>query len=240
MAIIKLGSIVTDLSGSSGGSTVQNSRAGYILRNKPQQVFSRTSSQYSIRSINTAMHAGWKSLNDYQRSVWNYYAKSKPVFNQSGDKYPLSGHSLWLKYQYGRLIEQLPFLTHPDQYLNNYLGPELILNGSFDTTSNWILNAYSSIHDGKLFGAGPPTGRQFSYQTNVFLVGVNTYRVQLTSQNEVGAVYFGNGSAPWQHIYNSIFTYIFTRVALYNNFTFNFNFNTSCIFDNVSVKQIYS
>ncbi|MBA7553374.1 hypothetical protein ES705_45965 [subsurface metagenome] len=50
MAIVKFGSIVTGGSGSLGGHTIQNSRSGYLLRNKPLPKKSRTQAQYLIRS----------------------------------------------------------------------------------------------------------------------------------------------------------------------------------------------
>lgn len=124
MARIKLGSIVTDLSGSAGGHTIQNSRSGFILRNKPQIAYSLTPAQYSIRSINKTMQAGWRSLSNQSRKVWNYYATNTPVFNRSGEKHPLSGHSLWIKYQFVYLFNHLPFLLHPSDYESSPLSSQ--------------------------------------------------------------------------------------------------------------------
>ncbi len=124
MARIKLGSIVTDLSGSAGGHTIQNSRSGFILRNKPQIAYSLTPAQYSIRSINKTMQAGWRSLSNQSRKAWNDYATNTPVFNRSGEKHPLSGHSLWMKYQFVYLFNHLPFLLHPSNYESSPLSSQ--------------------------------------------------------------------------------------------------------------------
>lgn len=131
MAVIKLGSIVTDLSGSAGGSTIQKCRSGYILRNKPQQTFSRTSSQSLIRSINKTMQSGWRSLSDQHRKVWNDYAINKPVFNHSVDKHILSGHSLWLKYQFSWLIVGGCFMPSPYFYDHQFITETILFLSRF-------------------------------------------------------------------------------------------------------------
>lgn len=113
MAVIKFGSVVTGGRGSLGGSTIQPDRSGHIWRNKPMPKKSRTQAQSVIRSINKTMQAGWRSLTDQDRKVWNDYAINKPVFNRSGEKHPLSGHSLWMKYQFLYLRVNAPFELDP-------------------------------------------------------------------------------------------------------------------------------
>ena len=122
MAVIKFGSLVTSGSGSVGGSTIQPDHSGHIWRNKPLGCKSSTPAQLLIRGYNKTMQAGWRSLSDSDRQLWNSFAQLKPVFNSSGEKHPLSGHSLWMKYQYTYLSLNLPFLTNPDHYnANGYL-----------------------------------------------------------------------------------------------------------------------
>ncbi|GAH87030.1 unnamed protein product, partial [marine sediment metagenome] len=62
------------------------------------------------------MQRGWILLTNSERAVWNSYARTKPVFNKKGDKHPLSGHSLWLKYQFIYVLAGLPFLVDPANY----------------------------------------------------------------------------------------------------------------------------
>lgn len=150
MAVIKYGSIVTGGSGSLGGSTLQPGHSGNIWRNKPQQTYSRTPAQALIRGYNKTMQAGWRSLSDQDRTVWSNFASSKPVFNRSGEKHAISGHSLWMKYQYTYLSYGLPFLTTPYNYAPYPFGDELIRNGGFDNNDYWILAGDFSIAGGKL------------------------------------------------------------------------------------------
>lgn len=116
MVKIKLGAIITDASGNLGGSVIQNGTSGFILRNKPNPIDPRTPNQLFIRSINKQMQEGWRALTDIQRLIWGSYAKTKPVYNKKGDKHPLSGHSLWMKYQFWYVYYGLPFLVNPADY----------------------------------------------------------------------------------------------------------------------------
>ena len=118
MAVIKFGSVVTSGSGSIGGSTIQPDRSGHIWRTKPLPLKSRTPAQSLIRSYNKTMQAGWRSLAEGDRKIWNDYAQLHHICNRAGDKHPLSGHSLWLKYQFYQLQCNLPFLSSPSEYVD--------------------------------------------------------------------------------------------------------------------------
>jgi len=100
MAVIKFGSIVTDGRGSLGGSTIQSDRSGHIWRNKPLPLKSRSPAQSLIRSYNKTMQAGWRDLSEADKRIWNDFPKINHIFNKSGEKHPLSGHSFWMKQQY--------------------------------------------------------------------------------------------------------------------------------------------
>jgi hypothetical protein len=144
----KFGSIITSGSGSLGGHTIQNSTGGLQLRTKPICHKSCTPAQASIRSLNLQLQAGWRALTITQQKVWNDYAIFQNITNKSGDHHILSGHSLWMKYQYGRLLEELPFITTPNLYKTKYLSDELIINGGFNTPAGWNLSAPWSISGG--------------------------------------------------------------------------------------------
>jgi len=111
MALLKFGALVTSGSGSLGGHTIQHSKGGMQLRNKPMSISIPSDAQLLIRSYNPILQAGWKSLTDAQRLVWNNHAK-----------YPLSGHDLWMKLQFFQLEAGFPLF--PDM-LTVALGSEL-------------------------------------------------------------------------------------------------------------------
>lgn len=185
MAVIKFGSVVTGGRGSLGGSTIQPCHSGHIWRNKPTPTKSRTQAQSIIRGYNKTMQAGWRSLSDQDRKVWNDYTRAKPVFNRSGEKHPLSGHSLWLKYQYTYLSVNLPFLSDPSGYFSApiiYDGNTFAFYDSIDTgtLTKDALNNVSAWSDklgsgSPLLQADPTKQPNWSHGTGLLFNGTSDY-----------------------------------------------------------------
>jgi len=151
MAVIKFGSIVTDGRGSLGGSTIQSDRSGHIWRNKPLPLKSRSPAQSLIRSYNKAMQAGWRALSESDKRIWNDYPKINHIFNKSGEKHPLSGHSLWMKYQYQYLSQQFALQPDPVKASVGPLGPEMFLDPDIVNPVLWTLQLGTTISNGLFF-----------------------------------------------------------------------------------------
>lgn len=178
MAQIKFGAIVTEGSGSLGGHTIQKSFGGSQLRTKPIPRGNPSSSQLLIRSYNNTLQQGWKALTPDQQKIWNDYPINHDIFNKKGDKHLLSGHSLWMKWQFDRLAVNLPFISGPDKYLSSYFGPELIVNGDFSSPAGWgIFGDSFSIAAGKLTGVNADVN-DFIYRL-VSVVNGSYYRMQI-------------------------------------------------------------
>lgn len=189
MARIKFGSVVVSGSGSLGGHTFQNSHGGAQLRSKPINKKKPSSAQSIIRSYNPVLQNGWQALTAFQRKSWDEYAVSYAVMNKNGDKHFLSGHSIWMKYNYHFLSNGFSLENNPAIAALSPFKPELIVNGDFEggfvggLANYWVHN-----------GAGTPasctgySGSGFSqcisfvsaagrvYQSVSFLVG-STYRI---------------------------------------------------------------
>jgi hypothetical protein len=151
----KAGMIVTEMSGSLGGHTFQNSKGGFQIRTKPIPTGKPSASQTLIRSYNPVLQAGWKALTPSQQQIWNDWPVTHGIFNAKGEKHPLSGHSLWMKYQYQRIAEELPFLSNPSLHLISYLGPELIEPLNFNNWSDLggsVVDTFTSFHIASLGG----------------------------------------------------------------------------------------
>lgn len=112
MARIKLGSIVTDLSGSAGGGTIQNSRHGHILRNKPTPCNPTSIKQLSIRSKIKTLQRAWINLSNVQRQEWNEFPEWANQTIKNSSEILLNGHDLFLKYQMFLLLYDRPLLTN--------------------------------------------------------------------------------------------------------------------------------
>jgi len=158
MALIKFGSLVTEGSGSLGGHTLQHSKGGMQLRTKPIPRGRPSAEQYAIRSINPVLQAGWRALTDAQRKIWNDYAQDYGIMNAKGDKHPLSGHSLWMKYNFSWIQTGGGFLPDPSYWGGPILGPELVSNGDFHDSSNWYGISFVTISSGKAHFSDLGTG----------------------------------------------------------------------------------
>lgn len=104
MARIKLGPVITNISGSIGGLTIQRNRFGLTLREKPLPRDPFTSSQYSIRSKISYIQSAWQNLTDAQRLQWDRFLDFSGQTIKHDKNVKLSGHSLYLKYQLFRLL----------------------------------------------------------------------------------------------------------------------------------------
>ncbi|OGN89033.1 MAG: hypothetical protein A2Z74_07465 [Chloroflexi bacterium RBG_13_46_9] len=196
MALLKLGAIVTETSGSLAGHTIQNSYGGVQLRTKPIPHGNPSVSQSLIRSYNPVLQTGWRALTPSQQKIWNLWPATHGIFNAKGDMHPLSGHSLWMKYQFTRLFEGLPFLSHPSLHLPTYIGPELI------NQSTWFTNVYWAYRDSQWYQSGNTfvcikvSGSAYASKFNFWTIG-KTYRVNCS-------LTVNGGTNPSLYIYDNV------------------------------------
>lgn len=111
MARIKLGSIVTDISGSVGSATFQRTRYGMIMRNKPIPPSSRTELQYNVRQKIISLQNSWQALTADQRRQWERFMDFSGQTIRRSASVLLSGQALYLKYQIFRLLYDQSLLT---------------------------------------------------------------------------------------------------------------------------------
>jgi hypothetical protein len=137
MAKIKLGSLISEASGSLGGHTIQHSKGGMQLRTKPIPANNPTASQSLIRSLNHQLQKGWRDLTNAQRTVWNDWAKSHDLQSNGSIHNILSGHSLWMKYCFAYYQVTGSLMSYPWELGPPWYGPELIINGAFDGQPPW-------------------------------------------------------------------------------------------------------
>lgn len=110
MARITYGSLVSDVSGSIGSATFQKSSFGNTLRNKPLPRKSCSSSQLSMRNLMVQLHQAWAAMTSEQRTAWNRFVSFSMVSIKRDRHVLLTGHSLFLKYNFLRLLSGLTVL----------------------------------------------------------------------------------------------------------------------------------
>ena len=104
MARIKLGPMVTNISGSIGGLTIQRNRFGITMRRKPLPPTSSTSAQYNVRQKIITIQKAWQDLTDAKRLQWDRFLDFSGQSINADRSVKLSGHALYLKYQLFRLL----------------------------------------------------------------------------------------------------------------------------------------
>lgn len=246
MALIKFGSVVTNGSGKLGGHVFQNSKGGMQLRTKPIPTGKPSLSQISIRSINKTLQKGWHDLTDAQRKVWNDWAVSHSIMTVRDPHKPISGHDLWMKYNFNQLIIgssiwHYPWGPDPGSY-----GPELIKNGAFNSGSDWTVEAGWNISGGKANFLDTITS---AINQNLVLPAATTYKLEFDISNCVWLMrlkFCRTGStnlfiAPYNaelRLTNGHFNYIVTTSA--NSVLFRilaYTVDGAFAIDNISLKQ---
>ena len=71
MALIKTGSLITDINGKIGGQSFQRSRQGLTLQNSPGHVNNASNILSFRRSQSKRFSQAWRSLSASQRLAWN-------------------------------------------------------------------------------------------------------------------------------------------------------------------------
>jgi len=107
MARCKFGSLVTDISGSIGGTTFQKSAFGHTIRNKPIPIGSRSDSQLTIRQYMKNAHQGWADLTAAERQQWQQFVSFSNQRIRRDRNVTMSGHNLYIKYQVMRQVAGL-------------------------------------------------------------------------------------------------------------------------------------
>jgi len=111
MARIKFSPIISDISGSVGSCTFQKGEFGSILRSKPRPRLSRTNLQLTCRHYMMQLHYAWAEMSAVKRDNWHKYIAYSQTRTQYTSSIRLSGHALYLHYQFYRLLTRLSLLT---------------------------------------------------------------------------------------------------------------------------------
>jgi hypothetical protein len=91
-----LAGLVTQGTGSIGGMTMSNNKAGYYLRARTVPTNPRTALQTAIRSGLAALSGSWSSLTSAQQAAWNLYGQNVTVVLNNGTSAKLSGHNWYV------------------------------------------------------------------------------------------------------------------------------------------------
>lgn len=175
--LLKLGSNISEVSGSISGDTFQKSQGGIQARKKPCHKKQPSSAQTFIRSIHKTLLFAWQNLSEEKRVLWNTFARVHPVPGKFGSRITLSGQTLFIKYQFPFLFNHLPLILSPYEYTKQPLGPNLIVNGIFNGQAPWVILTGFTYSPGKMSYLDLATG---SFREQIAPLTGSSYQLQFT------------------------------------------------------------
>jgi hypothetical protein len=136
MALITLSAMMTDITGSIGGTTFQNTGAGLIARTKPNGRKSATMEQSLARQFPSRFIGDWWALTIAQQLAWGVYATAHPHTNRFGQVKQWSGFQCFESVNYNLDRSGFAMVSVPPVYL----GAEAV-----DDFTNVIDNVQMSV-----------------------------------------------------------------------------------------------
>lgn len=113
MALIKLGPIVSEARGSSGGTVFARNRAGAYIRARTKPVDPGSAKQNTQRTQLTACVGSWRGLTAAQRDLWNAKALITDLTNRLGESFHPSGMNLYMRSAQLLLAAGMTAITDP-------------------------------------------------------------------------------------------------------------------------------
>ena len=97
MATIKLGSFITNIAGSVGGSTFRRFRSSIVLYNKPKGASkNKTLLNQALPRLGTVIQ-NWSLLTDSERALWKAKVNDFTFYDKFGDVTTLTGRLFYIK-----------------------------------------------------------------------------------------------------------------------------------------------
>ena len=97
MAVIKLGSIVTDIAGSIGGTTFRRTSTGHAAYNKQGRQVKSAFAPASRKNALGNIFASWYLLSESEQNQWSTNATKYPLKDKFGNTKYLTGRQLFTK-----------------------------------------------------------------------------------------------------------------------------------------------
>tara|TARA_R100000278_G_scaffold122358_1_gene108316 strand:- start:31 stop:1185 length:1155 start_codon:yes stop_codon:yes gene_type:complete len=124
---------------------------------------------------------------------------------------------------------------------NGSLGGELVINGGFDTDSNWTKNTGWSISGGVASSDGSQSSTSNLVQNNTFDTSTlitDFYLIRYTVTVNTGSISFGSGNLGQSHTSSGTYYIIGTPATGAGNINFTASATFTGTVDNVSVRKI--
>lgn len=162
MALITLGSVVSNVSGSIGGTTYARNKGGAYARNRTVPTNPQSALQTQVRATFAQLAARWRAvLTPSQRDAWTAYAENVPLPNRLGQDSFLSGQQFYIRSNSVLILcGGTPADDPPAEFgAGPTLEPTYTVDASADTFTVSDLGGYDPATDGIVaiyFSISPP------------------------------------------------------------------------------------
>lgn len=185
MARIIYSGLVTQIRGSVGGTTFQQNRYGFTVKNKPNANNPNTARQLTRKAGLQAVVSQWSQLTQASRDLWNSWAATYPQQSSKNPDAYLSGFNLYLRWALNAQIDpaNIPIFDPLDP-------PESV--GSIDITVD--LGVGNVLTVDAVFGAVPTEYKMLIYmsrqvkQSQQFVGSWTRYIQTVTFDDQPGPV----------------------------------------------------
>ena len=150
MALIQMGTIVTDIRGKIAGSVFSNTPAGPCMRNKVSPPKSRTATQSRQRAVMSFLANEWKRLSNAQRLGWDNYALNFSWVNKLGNPFPGTGWNAYFLSNSNLLLAGNAILSDAPIFAN-VPQPAFTFNILSAAPTSIVLNINSAGPDNRVF-----------------------------------------------------------------------------------------
>ncbi len=116
MALIQLGSIITGIKGSIGGTTFSAIRAGTVAKNRLSGKRLLTSSQSNALNTSQLITGAWNDLTNSQKVNFNDYALANTFYDRHGVVKVLTGFQWFKQLCWASYYFEGNFITSPPAY----------------------------------------------------------------------------------------------------------------------------
>lgn len=104
MALLKMGAIVTALSGKIGGQTIGISRFGQYIKNTGTYINQATPKRKKANAFLAVLTSHWRKVKQGDKDAWTALAPAIPYINRLGNSVVYSGFNLFVRWNYNVVL----------------------------------------------------------------------------------------------------------------------------------------
>lgn len=163
MAVVKYGSIVTEIKGKVNGQVFQKGNNGLILRTRAYSQ-GRTSQVFTKAKNNMSTIARlWASIDIVSQGMWTAAAPDWPFYDKFGNAYVGSGYQYFVAFNTLLLTRGLATVTMPQPVVANEANTVNVVSASYSGTYDLYMNNVYSQFGSMVIRASPPSSGSKAY-----------------------------------------------------------------------------